>query len=168
MTPSNSPARQLRTAFAVVLLLAACGRKAPPKPPEFAAPRAIGDLRAINRADGILLSWSRPRQHPDGAPLTSLGSFVVERAGPSAVAGFEQVATLEVSDRERFRQTRTFRYLDQQPQPGEEYLYRVIAYTADGYGSEPSNVATITREIPPTPAATPSSHGRGNTKPTPP
>jgi hypothetical protein len=165
--PFTSPAWRVLAAFTVALVLAACGRKAPPKPPEFAAPRAIGDLRAINRADGIVLSWSRPRQHPDGTPLNSLGSFAVERAAVSGASGFQQVATLEVSDRERFRQTRTFRYLDQQPQPGEEYLYRVIAYTDDGYGSEPSNIVTITREIPPTPTATPPSHGRGNTTPTP-
>jgi len=165
--PFTSPARQVLAAFAVALLLGACGRKAPPKPPEFAAPRAISDLRASNRGDGIVLSWSRPRQHPDGAPLNTLGSFVVERAVVGSMPAFQQVATLEVSDRERFRQTRTFRYLDQQPQPGDEYLYRVIAYTYDGYGSEPSNVVTITREIPPTPAATPPSHGRGNTTPTP-
>ncbi len=152
-------------ALAVASLASGCGRKAPPKPPEFAAPKAIGDLRAANRGDGILLSWGRPSEHADDTPLNNLGHFVVERAPASSAAGFVQIATLEVTDQERFRKTRTFSYLDRQIEVGSDYLYRVIAFTADGYGSQPSNAVRITRQIPAPPTATPPPHARGKVTP---
>jgi hypothetical protein len=158
--------RRLAAANAAALLatlfLPACGRKAPPKPPEFAAPRAISDLRATNVTDGVMLTWSRPREYADGTPLNSLGSFAVERAAAPGAEPFQTVATLKVTDRERFRQARTFHYLDRQPAIGSSYLYRVFSSTTDGYRSRPSNAVEITRRLPPPAAPT---HERA--KPTP-
>ncbi len=153
----------LAVAGVMLALLPACGRKAPPKPPELVAPRAIGDLHAANRSDGILLSWPRPRKHADGAPLDSLGGFVVERAPALAPTSFEQLTTIELTDRERFRQTHQFQYLDRHAEADGSYLYRVIAFTIDGYHSEPSNTVLLQREPPPPATATPAMpHGRGN------
>ncbi|HUI28287.1 MAG TPA: hypothetical protein VL403_19560 [Candidatus Kryptonia bacterium] len=143
-------------------VLPACGRKAPIKAPELAAPRTIEDLRAANAVDGVMLTWSRPRQYVDGTNLTDLGRFVVERATESGAAGFETISILEVNDRERFRQTRSFRYLDKTPALGSNYLYRVIASTVDGYDSAPSNTATIRREVPVEPTRTPTANAREN------
>lgn len=131
------------------ILLPACGRKALPKPPEFAAPRTISDLRATSTRDGIMLAWSRPREYADGSTLDALGQFVVERHPTSASGEFVSIATLEVTDRERFRQTRTFRYIDHDSVLGSSYQYRVISSTTDGYTSAPSNVVTIERTVPP-------------------
>lgn len=137
----------------VALALAACGRKAPPKPPEFVAPRAITDLQATNGTDGVVLVWSRPRRHADGTTLANLGGFVIERAALDRASSFQPLTTVQLADRERFRQTRSFRYLDREPAIGSTYTYRIIAFTDDGYYSEPSNSASLTRELPPpTPA----------------
>ena len=147
--------------FAATLLLPACGRKAPVKAPELAAPATIKDLRAANTRDGVVLTWSRPRQYADGTNLTDLGRFVVERAAED-VPTFETISVLEVNDRERFRQTRAFRYLDQTPAIGSSYRYRIIASTVDHYDSAPSNVATIQREVPVEPSPTVSTNARKN------
>ena len=80
----------------LTFLVPACGRKAPPRSPEDVLPKTIADLAASNVADGIQLSWSRPRTYADGTPMTDLGGFVVERAaGTDPRAAFQHVARLE-------------------------------------------------------------------------
>jgi hypothetical protein len=133
----------------VALVMPACGRKSPPQPPEAVAPQPITDLAATNTADGIVLSWSRPRKHADGAPLTALGGFTIQRAGAASPSRFQMIATVQLDDRERFQQQRRFRYLDRDPTDGAQYLYRVISFTDDGYRSEVSNLVAVMREIPP-------------------
>lgn len=159
--------RAARVCAAVVVAalgVIACGRRTFPKPPELVAPQAITDLRAENQRDGVLLVWGRPAKHVDGAVLLDLGSFIVERAPGDGSAGFQPLTTIELNDRERFRQTKSFRYLDSEPQVGRSYLYRVVAMTDDGYKSEPSNAVALTREIP---AVPPPPHARGKSAPAP-
>jgi len=119
------------------------------KPPEDASPRAITDLRAANTSDGVALTWSRPRQYVDGSTLMDLGRFTIERAIADDRQAATTLTTLEVNDRERFRQTRTFRYVDHTATLGSRYLYRVISSTIDGYTSGPSNAVIVQRELPP-------------------
>ncbi|MFI5366166.1 MAG: hypothetical protein ACHQ4J_11130 [Candidatus Binatia bacterium] len=130
----------------MTFLVSACGRKAPPRPPEDVRPKTIADLTASNVADGVQLSWSRPRAYADGSPMTDLGGFVVERAdGADPHAAFQHVAQLEVTDRDRFRQIKSFRYLDRDTSVGTPYRYRVVSYTLDRYFSAPSNIASLER-----------------------
>lgn len=124
---------------------AGCGRKTDVKPPEFAAPEVI-ELGAENRTEGVRLSWPRPRTYADGSTMYNLAGFRVERRQNGGV--FTQVAELPVTDRERFRQIRRFHYLDRSVLEGGRYEYRVLSFTLDGYVSEPSNVASITRILP--------------------
>jgi len=130
-------------------LLAGCGRKAPPRPSEAVRPQRIADLSAANTPSGIALSWSRPRTYADGTRMDDLGSFEVQRAiGSDPAAPFERLTTLEVTDRERFRQTRTFHYIDAAVSTGTAYRYRVVSSTTDRYRSAPSNIATAERTSP--------------------
>jgi len=108
--------------------------------PEDVAPEQIADLSASSTANGIELSWSRPRSYTDGSRMTDLGGFVVERsAGSEPRVAFQRITTLEVSDRDRFRQIKRFRYVDHDLAAGT-YLYRVVSYTVDRYFSAPSNI----------------------------
>src|SRR5438105_3518496 len=76
----------------------ACGRKAPPRPPQDVLPKPIADLSASNTAQGIQLSWSRPRLYADGSAMPDLGGFVIERAtGTDPLAPFQRLAVLEVT-----------------------------------------------------------------------
>jgi len=136
------------------ILLPACGRKTPVRPPELIAPQRIDNLTASNASDGIQLSWHRPTKYADGTRMTDLGGFRVERATPGTP--FAPVATIEIADRDRIRQEQRFRWVDPDTQVGETDEYRVISFTTDGYVSQPSNVVTIERAIPtPAPAHTP-------------
>lgn len=123
-----------------------CGRKAPPHAPEDVLPRVITDLLATNAPNGIELSWSRPRMYVDGARMTDLGGFVIERAeGSDPHAAFHRLHVIEVSDRDRFRQIKRFRHLDADTTVGTQYRYRVVSCTTDRYFSDPSNVVTVER-----------------------
>ena len=53
---------------------------------------------------------------------------------------FRRLATIPVDDRDRFRQTRRFRFTDGQLHAGTRYQYRIQAFTLDGDYSIPSNM----------------------------
>lgn len=111
-------------------------------------PKTVIDLSASNVADGIQLSWSRPRTYADGTRMTDLGGFVIERAeGAAPHATFKRIAQLTVTDRDRFRQIKRFRHLDRDTTVGTPYQYRVVSFTIDRYFSAPSNVVTVERAI---------------------
>lgn len=140
----------------VGLALPACGRKTAVRPPELVAPATIEDLSATNVTDGVRLAWRRPATYVDGTRMNDLGAFRIERSSDGAP--FSQVATVAVTDQERFQQERRFRWLDSDTAVGHTYQYRVISSTTDEYVSEPSNIVTIERQVPtpaPTPAPTP-------------
>lgn len=138
---------------AVILLLAsACGRVTDVKPPQLVAPEAIKELAAENERKGIRLSWERPNEYVDGSAMHDLAAFRIERSlgdGP-----FLPLKTVEVTDRDRFRQIRRFRLMDEGVEPSQRYCYRVVSFTLDGHVSAPSNVVEIERVVPtPSPAA---------------
>jgi hypothetical protein len=106
-------------------------------------PKTITDLNANNTADGIQLSWSRPTLYADDSRMTDLGGFIVERA--AAAEPFQRIAVLEVSDRDRFRQLKRFRYVDRDTIVDTPYQYRVVSFTLDGYFSAPSTIVAVER-----------------------
>ena len=79
--------RQTTAIIATLLALAigplmsvACGRKAPPRPPDLVRPRTIRDLEATPVTDGIHLTWTRPTETMDGGDMPDLDGVVVLRA----------------------------------------------------------------------------------------
>ena len=143
--------RQTRHAAVAVLVLClaaacGCGRKTAPRPPEMVAPEVVGKLEGGNTKDGILLHWERPTRYADGSRMLDLGGFRIERS--TASGEFEVLSIREVTDRDRFRPIRSFRYLDGAVAEGEVYRYRVLSFTTDGYFSSPSRVVEIVRRRP--------------------
>jgi len=139
-------ARLLSVVF-LALIVAGCGRKAAPRPPEDVAPAAITDLSATDTPEGITLSWSRPKAYIDGSRMNDLGGFIIERAaGSDAAATFATLGKVAVSDHERFQQQRRFRLTDPTTIVGAPYLYRVVSFTIDEYVSAPSNVVAVERK----------------------
>lgn len=141
---------------ALACLAVACGRKTGVRPPESVAPQVIQNLTAVNVPDAIRLNWSRPRQDADGSAMFDLGGFTVQRSRGGEPFTF--LTQIEVTDRDRLRQMRRFRYLDVDVVMGEIYRYRVFAFTLDGYVSEPSNEVEIVHALP---AATPTAAPTG-------
>lgn len=126
-----------------VCLVAACGHKTAVYPPEFVAPQAIEDLRLTASDNGIELRWGRPETYADGRSMDDLGGFVVLRAAQpkdGSLGEFSPLVTIPLEDRDRFRQTRRFRFTDEQLRAGTRYQYRIQAFTLDGDYSIPSNM----------------------------
>ncbi len=124
-----------------LLLLVACGRKADPQPADLVRPKPIATLAAEIRNEGIHLQWIRPEQYVNGKRIDDLGGFLVFRGVPGAQA--EEIATIPVSDRERFRREKKYEYLDGKVEKGQTYYYRVVSFTTDHYYSAPSNEAIL-------------------------
>jgi hypothetical protein len=147
--PRDRPALLSRLILACVLalaILAHCGRKTLPKPPELVVPETISSLAGASTPEGVALTWNRPERCADGSRMIDLAGFRVERQ--HGQLPFTQIADLPVEDRDRFRQIRHFRHLDANVERGASYRYRVFSYTLDEYVSEPSNVVEIACDEP--------------------
>ncbi|MGH7859158.1 MAG: hypothetical protein ACREQY_17665 [Candidatus Binatia bacterium] len=118
-----------------------CGRKADPQPADLVRPRTIRTLTGKAVAGGVRLVWSRPNEYVNGDRMDDLGGFLVFRGRPGETA--EEIASIPVSDRERFQREKNFEYLDKEAAKGMSYYYRIISFTTDGYYSGPSNQVSL-------------------------
>jgi hypothetical protein len=141
--------KRLWIAVAAVMAIAiapGCGAKSRPVPPELTHPDRVNDLSAKPDPKGILLTWSRPMKYVGGKALKDLAGFRLLRSeGDGSLA---DLAELPVTDQERFQKVHRFAYIDASAQMGHSYRYVMITETADGYQSDPSNVAQQTRTTP--------------------
>jgi len=140
-------ARALLFLLPLALLPPACGRKTDPRPPELVRPEIVGVVEVRNVADGIEVSWKRPRDYVDGSRMYDLGGFRVERGKESGP--WILLAEITVADNDRFRPIKSFKHTDPGTAPGESYRYRVQSFTTDGHVSEPAVSEWVVREVPP-------------------
>lgn len=136
--------------LAAVLALVAlsCGKVGAPRLPQLAVPLAPEPVEVRNVADGIEVTFRRPRAYLDGVSLEDLGSFEVTRSCEHA-PGEIPVANIPVVDHGRFQKQSRLTFTDFDPQPGQVCTYRVVAITLDDYRSAPADSPPIRREIPP-------------------
>ena len=134
---------RLAAASIAVLLLAACGNKTPPLPPEVVSPQEPASLAATSTTGGVQLVFRRPADTVGGKRMNDLGGFQIERAAEDGVQ-FVQIGDFQLSEEQRFRQNRRLEWTDATAVPGETYLYRVIAYTLDGYHSKAAGPIKVT------------------------
>jgi hypothetical protein len=133
-------------AFSPVIVLPACGKKTPVRPPAFVLPEPTGDLTLDIAKSSVVLRWGRPQEYVDGSEMEDLSGFVVFRATQDAqgkTSPFAKLATIPVEDRDRFRKTKRFTYTDSELTVGTLYRYRVQSLTADGYESDLSNTVEL-------------------------
>jgi hypothetical protein len=128
--------------LAAVLLLAACGLKTPPLPPEKVQPLEATSLVASSTTGGVQLVWRRPTNYTGGKRMNDLGGFEIERAGTTE--DFVRIGDFQLSDEQRYRQNRRLEWTDASAVPGATYRYRIIAYTLDGYRSTPAGPVEVT------------------------
>ena len=126
-------------ALAVTLSFVACGSKASPRPPQFVRPEAIDDLTARPVADGIRLTWTRPTKTTDGSDMPDLDGIMISRAAEAPTPAdardptYDHIATIHLDDRARFDKVRKMTFDDRTVAEGHTYVYRVRAFTLDGY-----------------------------------
>ena len=128
--------------LAASLVVAACGVRSRPLPPELVQPDPPTDLVAKSTSDGVRLTWRRPTNYSGGKHMRDLAGFEIERA---TVPDFDYAAvgTVTLTDQNRFQQERSVTWTDATAVVGTSYRYRVIALTLDGYRSVPSEPVTI-------------------------
>ena len=123
----------------LILFIGACGVRTMPRAPEETAARAPDAIEATLTAKGATITWSRPTRTVDGSRLYDLAKFVVERQ--TGEGSFEPIATIDVTDLDRIRPQRSFRYVDAAV-PSGSVRYRVRAVTADGESGIPTEPVT--------------------------
>jgi hypothetical protein len=130
-------------------MVAGCGVKSAPIPPEQARPERILDLRAESVPDGVKLTWGRPFHYEGGARMRDLAGFVILRSGNGGP--LKQLIEVPVTDQGRFRVAKQFTYTDRATKIDDNYRYAVISETTDNYRGLPSNEVELRRVVPPPP-----------------
>ena len=129
---------------AVAGALPACGKKNYPIAPELVRPELPENLTAVSTPEGVRLGWLRPLRYTGGGRMNDLDGFQIERApGEGAAPVFRKVGTLTLEDQDRFRKERRLEWTDKSAEPGARYLYRVSAFTLDGYWSPPAGPVDV-------------------------
>jgi hypothetical protein len=132
-------------ALVVLFLVGACGHKGAPLAPELVRPEPAQSLSAMSAPEGVRVSWLRPLRYSGGQRMNDLGGFTIERAlGEGEAPAFGVVGKLELTDQTRFRKERRLEWVDATAERGHRYLYRVTAYTLDGYRSAPAGPVAVT------------------------
>jgi len=144
---------------AALLALVACGKRGNPVAPQVRAPRAVTDLSAAARHDGIALGWTLPRRRVDGSRLFDPGVAKLYRTEDSGsgepraamlvkdrIAGYAEVATFPLSDPAAAEgRDAHMVYTDRRDLTfGRRYTYVVITSDTRGHVSAPSARTSVT------------------------
>jgi hypothetical protein len=135
------------------LLLAACGKKTAPMPPQAVIPAPITGVEYRLDENGVTLSWPRPLRTDRGEKLARIDSFIVERAEyplgdfcRDCPVRYHQVAT--VSGAEQVGGAKGPSYRDQELRPGYIYFYRVLTRMGWRLTSLPSQPVSFSWQLP--------------------
>lgn len=96
--------RAAPAALFLLILACACGKVGDPKPPIVRTPEPIGDLRAVQSGDNVILTWTNPARYVDSNPATDLAVVRILRNGVEVAketvkaAGQPQSYTLNIKD----------------------------------------------------------------------
>ncbi len=126
-----------------IILISACGKKAPPIPSTSVAPPTVAGLEITLNDDMMTLQWPVPDW--DKKDENALAGFYVYRSR-SALSEpecegcpltFQKTADIRIENhpsRERY---------EERLEKGFRYTYKVSAYTESGYEGESSEIARV-------------------------
>jgi predicted small lipoprotein YifL len=157
--PPGSLIRALLVA-ALLLSLAACGKKGPVRPLSEAAPVAPSTFTAVQTGESILLSWELPRVNQDGSPLVDLAGFRIERLGfertdPCPECREDQAVLTAELDLDYLpagsRQGEWLYWFDTRIAVGSGYLYRIYPTNRKERPGQPARLQLLTVQPPAAP-----------------
>lgn len=155
---------------AVALLIAACGKSAPPVAPEARAPAPVSDLRGVVEDGVVALTWTNPLRRTDGSRVRDLMEARVYRTEDEGVvppkpalltvgkiAGYREIAVIRMgTPAPAVVQGDTVGLVDREGlRFGRRYTYVVLTEDSQGRVSPPSIRASVTLIAPPEPLAPP-------------
>lgn len=148
----------MRTVIFVTLslfMITACGKYAPPQPPEAFSPKGIQQLEVVANLNSLLFRWRAPDEDLRGKELKSMNGYNVYRkelSFPSDVTDedveFELITEIEdlhIEERDKLREAaeaegkpikrikadgtlKQFEFLDDSLKPGHSYLYKIVPF----------------------------------------
>ena len=135
----------------LLLILLACGKKTPPKPPQAVRPRPPEDLNVSLHFWGAELSFKIPRKKVDGNPLDGLKGFrILRRAEPvSGPKRFYEKEFFIPLDSKMFETLKRYHFNDRALKPGFRYFYEVRAVRGWRCISDPARSPSFAWYTPP-------------------
>lgn len=142
------------------LVTAGCGVPGDPTPPSPPIPKAVTDLAAFQRGDGVLLTFTLPNKSTRGDRLTETPTLDVLRGslrpdGTPDAKSFRVVDTVPGSLLGSYVQQSQVHYLepfspdDTRAHPGETVIYRVRTRVSERKASADSNdVSLVLHQVP--------------------
>jgi hypothetical protein len=159
----------------VVLVLSsvlwACGKYAPPLPPERFAPSRVQQLQIVGAVDGVSFTWSAPRTDSRGKDLKSIEGYELQRKLLTREADlldstieFEVVSSVKDAHLEELNARREkaraqglptrrlapdptltqFSLVDHSVTPGARYVYRLVPINQGGVEGDPGPLIIVT------------------------
>jgi len=130
----------------LLLLLAACGRKGPPRPLLLKLPASVQNLDIQQKGQRFLVSWGLPEVNQDGSPLTDLQGFQVfkmkydpQRDCPECRDTSVLYATIDLDYlRDVHREGNRLNLWDGGLDPGSGYQYRVVPVNRKVQSGQPA------------------------------
>ncbi len=163
--------KSLTPALALVILsLTACGKYAPPIPPELLSPRSVESLEATADVEGVMFRWRSPETDLRSEELKTMDGYRIYRkelVKPAAVVDeeipFDLIGGIPdthvlIRDnlREEARKTgkpshrvtvdsslTKFEFRDTQAQSGATYLYKIVPYNQGDVEGETANLVKV-------------------------
>lgn len=141
--------------MALLVVIGACGKKAPPVPWESIVPKRIVDLAALPREGRLLLEWTAPKENNDKTPLTDLEGFQVLRSEGLLVGdqctgcGEKPKPVYEMKlDGKGEEKGQKLSIFIEDHEPGKVYVYQIVAVNRRGHPNSPSNPVWVYWDVP--------------------
>jgi fibronectin type 3 domain-containing protein len=132
--------------MALLVMVGACGKKAPPVPWVSIVPKRIVDLIALPREGHLLLEWTAPKENTDKTPLIDLEGFQVLRSEGLLVedqcrgCGERPKPVYEMKLEGKGEETgKRLSILIEDQEPGKVYVYQIVSVNQKGHLGSPSN-----------------------------
>jgi hypothetical protein len=156
---SHRPLLRAGVILLCCFVLAACGKKDYPSPPQAIGPDAVKKFMAIARSGGIMLAWKPPTKNTDKSPLLDLESFKIYR---EEVASADRCKKCPKNFRFLFDYAYTgtrgtvperelFTYTDSAIKPGNVYSYKIQCLNERDMLGASSDTLTLFWDVPPSP-----------------
>lgn len=141
----------------ILLLAAACGKKADPMLPVHLAPEQVKGFQAVARSGAIVLAWKAPAENTDNSPLIDLAGFKIFREELPVAKACQQCPRnfTEFFDypyrgsRGKQPEKTWFIYHDRTVTTGNLYTYRIHCYNERETTGPASKLLSLCYDVPP-------------------